>query len=127
LVAGGTAAALARKLPDVPAAESVRLTLRGHLAAGRQLAKAITRVWWPLALLAAAFVPRARLPLLLAALAPSVADSATARSVQPLLDAPALLVDEMAYGAGVWQGVVQQREPGPLLPEFTSWPPRGER
>lgn len=126
-VAGGTAAALARKLKDVPAEESVRLTLRGHLAAGRQLAKGLTRAWWPIALVLGILVPRSRLPLLAAALGPSIADALRQRSVQPVLDTPLLLADEMAYATGVWQGVVQQREPGPLLPEFTTWPMRGER
>ena len=37
----------ARKLDDVPAQESVRLAGLGHLYAGRQVASAITRVWWP--------------------------------------------------------------------------------
>ena len=39
---------------------------------------------------------------------------------------PLLLADEVAYGTGVWQGVVTQREPGPLLPGFTTWPRRGD-
>ena len=38
------------QLRGVPPMESARLTALGHLAAGRQLAKAVTRVWWPLAL-----------------------------------------------------------------------------
>ena len=32
------------------------------------------------------------------------------------------LVDDLAYGAGVWKGVLAEREPGPLRPRFTSWP-----
>jgi len=126
-LAGGTAAALARKLKDVPAQESVRLTMRGHLAAGRQLAKGVTRAWWPIALVLAILVRRSRLPLLAAVLVPSFVDALRQRSMKPALDTPLLLADEMAYGAGVWQGVLQQREPGPLLPEFTTWPTRGER
>ena len=34
------------------------------------------------------------------------------------------LVDDLAYGVGVWKGVVAEREPAPLLPAFTSWPGR---
>ena len=36
----------------------------------------------------------------------------------------ARLVDDLAYGAGVWKGVVAERNPAPLLPHFTAWPGR---
>ena len=126
VLAVGTAVALQRKLRDVPTDAAVQLALRGHLAAGRQLAKAVTRVWWPLAALLACVVPRARLPLLAACLGPSLADAVRRRSVQPVLDAPLLLVDEAAYGAGVWRGVLDEREPGPLVPDLSGWPRRGD-
>ncbi len=124
-VAAGTAVALQRKLTDLPKEESARLVVLGHLAAGRQLAKAVTRVWWPLAAVIALVLPRARVPVAAAFVAPAVADAVRARSLTPLRDAPIQWADEMAYGAGVWTGVVAQREPGPLLPRFTTWPRRG--
>ena len=34
------------------------------------------------------------------------------------------LVDDLAYGAGVWKGVIAERDPAPLVPEFKSWPGR---
>ncbi len=123
-VAGGTTIALQRKLTDVPAAESLRLAGLGHLAAGRQLAKATVRAWWPAALLAVALCRRARLPVAASFVVPALLDAARARSVQPLLDAPLVACDEMAYGAGVWAGVLAERQVGPLLPELTNWPPR---
>jgi mycofactocin system glycosyltransferase len=125
-LAGGTAVALHRKLRDVPTDAALLLALRGHLAAGRQLAKGVTRVWWPVALAVACVVPRLRLPLLAACLGPSLADAVRARSAQPLLDAPLLLADEAAYGTGVWAGAVARREPGPLVPDLSGWPPRGD-
>ena len=124
-VAGGTAVALQRKLKDLPPAESARLVGLGHLAAGRQLASAITRVWWPVALLLATFVRKARLPVAAALVLPSVVDAVRARSVQPLVDAPMSTAEQMAYGAGVWAGVASERQAGPLLPELTTWPRRG--
>ncbi len=126
-VAGGTVVALQRKLPTVPRAESARLVALGHLAAGRQLAQATRRVWWPIALVAALVAPKAR-PAVLATLAPVVADvvadALRTRRARTLLDAPLLWADEAAYGAGVWAGVWAEREPGPLLPSLTTWPPR---
>ncbi len=125
-VGGGTVIALGRKLRDLPAQESARLVVLGHLAAGRQLAKGLTRVWWPIAGVAAIAVPRARLPIAAAVIGPAVADAVCRRSTTPLRDAPALLADELAYGAGVWRGVFEERTLAPLAPSFTRRPTRGD-
>ncbi|MBI4933360.1 MAG: mycofactocin biosynthesis glycosyltransferase MftF [Actinobacteria bacterium] len=125
-LAAGTTAALVRKLRHVPPTESVRLATLGHLAAGRQLANAVTRVWWPLALVVAVFVPKSRALLIAAVAAPPGADALRSRSVAPLRDAPLRWADDMAYATGVWQGVLREREPGPLTPGFTTWPRRGD-
>ncbi len=123
-VAGGTTVALQRKLTDVPPSESARLAGLGHLAAGRQFAQAITRAWWPLAIVAAIVSRRARAAVVAALVGPPLIDALRARSTQPLTDAPFVAADQMAYGAGVWAGVVADREIGPLWPELTNWPPR---
>jgi len=125
VVAAGTAVALTRKLHDVPPTESVRLTLLGHLAAGRQLAKAATRAWWPL-VLATALLPRRLRPDLRLLAAGWVAASMAGAAPRDVRHLPLLLADELAYGTGLWQGVVAQREVGPLLPELTTWPRRGD-
>jgi mycofactocin system glycosyltransferase len=125
LVAGGTIAALRRKLDDVPAAESVRLAGLGHLFAGRQVANAITRVWWPLALAATLFIPRSRLPLLAAATIPASLDWLEHRGpLDPARYVALRLADDMAYGAGVWRGSMEHRSLGALTPRFTNWPGR---
>ena len=108
----------------MPRRESARLAGLGHLAAGRQLAQATVRAWWPIALVAAAADRRARFPVAAAFLGPAMVDAARSRSLRPLLDAPLVTADQMAYGAGVWAGVVAEREVGPLLPSFTNWPQR---
>ena len=59
-----------------------------------------------------------------ALVAPALIDAATTRSTQPLMDAPFVTADQMAYGAGLWAGVLAEREVGPLLPELTNWPSR---
>jgi hypothetical protein len=111
-VAGGTAAALVRKLPGVPATESLRLAGLGHLYAGRLLADAARRTWWPLLVGGALVSPRVR--------------RIAALSVVPALLGGGLprLVDDLAYGVGVWKGVLAERELGPITPRFTSWPGR---
>ena len=123
-VAGGTTVALQRKLTDVPLRESARLAGLGHIAAGRQFAQAITRVWWPIALVAAIVSRRARLPVVAALIAPALIDAVRTRSTQPFTDAPFVVADQMAYGAGVWAGVLADREIGPLWPELRNWPSR---
>jgi hypothetical protein len=122
-VAGGTAVALQRKLRDVPAAESARLVGLGHVAAGRQLADATRRVWWPVAVLGLC-LRRTRAIVVAALLLPPAVEAVRGSTAQPLTDAPMRLLDDAAYGAGVWFGVLREREVGPLRPELTRWPRR---
>ncbi|MBK1786960.1 mycofactocin biosynthesis glycosyltransferase MftF [Prauserella cavernicola] len=111
-LAAGSAALLPRKLRGrgVPVPESLRLAALGHLGAGRLLAEATRRAWWPAALLT-----RRGRRVLLAALVPCAAEA--------LGHSPAWLAlrlaDDLAYGAGVWAGCVRERTAAPLLPTFT--------
>ncbi len=111
-VAGGTAGALVRKLPGVPAATSLRLAAMGHLHAGRLLADAGRRAWWPLLLAGAAVSRRVRRIAVLTAV-PALMSGGLPR-----------LVDDLAYGVGVWRGMIAERDPAPIVPRFTSWPGR---
>jgi hypothetical protein len=123
-VAAGTIAALQRKLDDLPTSESIRLAGLGHLYAGRQLAGAITRIWWPVALVVAALVPRARLPLVGAIALPPFLDLLGRRQHDPLRYVALRLADDLAYGTGVWIGVIEQRRLGAVAPKLTNWPGR---
>jgi mycofactocin system glycosyltransferase len=111
-LAGGTTAALVRKLPGVPAKDSLRLAGLGHLYAGRLIADASRRAWWPLLLVGALASKRVR-RIGAAAAVPALLSGGIPR-----------LVDDLAYGAGLWKGVIAERELGPLRPRFTSWPGR---
>src|SRR3954451_16659399 len=125
IVAAGTVVALRRKLHELPANESLRLAGLGHLYAGRQVAGAITRVWWPVAALVAVFVPRARPSLAAAVVVPPVLEWITERPPDDLARYAALRVaDDVAYGTGVWLGAVDERRTGALAPKFTNWPGR---
>lgn len=114
-VAAGATALLARRLAtstrDVPTSEVVRLAARGQLGAGRLLAAASRRVWWPLLL-----PTRRGRRVLAAAYLPFAAQTGS----------PGRLVlriaDDVAYGAGVWTGCVRHRTAAPLLPQFTERP-----
>lgn len=116
----GAIVALSRKLHAIPPAESARLAGLGTLAAGRQLADATTRVWWPITLFAATTIRRSRLPIAAALIAPAAAAAIRQRSVQPLVDAPVQLLDRMAYGAGVWVGAASARDFAALTPQISA-------
>ncbi|MHB8467864.1 MAG: mycofactocin biosynthesis glycosyltransferase MftF [Acidimicrobiales bacterium] len=113
-VGGTTTALLAPKLRGLahPWREAVRLAGAGHLHAGAQIANAVRRAWWPIAIVAALGSRRARRAMLLA--------------VAPTVVAPLGLVDDVAYGAGVWIGCLRQRSFAALVPAFSNWPGGGQ-
>ena len=121
-VAAGTTAALAPKLRglDHPVAESLHLAGKGHLYAGLAVADALRRPWWPLALVLGWQVRRSRPALLAAVLVPPLLEW---RQDRPALDparyAALRLLDDVAYGAGVWAGCARGRSVAALLPRFS--------
>ena len=72
----------------------------------------MSRIWWPVALPAALGVPRLRRPLLAAALVPVVIDwsrtvgASPSGRLDPVRYLGLRLLDDAAYGAGVWVGAV---------------------
>jgi mycofactocin system glycosyltransferase len=107
---------LARPGERRPVGLATVLVARGTAAAGRTLARAVTRHHWPLAL-AAAGSRRARRRLLTVA----VADAVVAwwphrRRVGPVRFAAARRLEDLAYGAGLWAGALRARDPRALLP-----------
>lgn len=92
------------------------LVLRGAVAAGRSLARAVTRHYWPLAVPMLG-VRRLR-PWLLGA---AVVDAVAAwwpvrRRIGVLRFTAARRLDDLAYGAGLWWGAVRARDLRALLP-----------
>ena len=123
----GSAAALARRFRHLshPVAEAMRLAGRGHLYAGRQLAEAIARPWWPLAALASVASRRARRVVAVVLVVPAVVDWYRTRRAHQLDPARYLLLrllDDGAYGLGVWRGALRAGTIAPLVPDLTSWP-----
>jgi len=115
LTATTTALPLVRRLSGVPPVAAVRIGLEGHVAAGASFARASVRVWWP-PLLLALFVRPTRRPAA-RLLAAAVAVRWWNRGAPlPVRDIPLAVADDVAYGAGVWVGCLQQSRWGPLLP-----------
>jgi mycofactocin system glycosyltransferase len=107
---GVSVASLVRKLPGVSAAWSIRTALNSHLRGLRQLGVVLRRVWWPPLAVLAFFSKRMRL----------VAFGAVA------LDVRATPTD-VAYGWGVWSGMIRHHTWRPLIPKFVAWPGRSSR
>ena len=126
-VAAGSSAALVPKLQGLarPWPEAARLAGLGHLYGGARVADAVRRTWWPIALAAALVSRRARRAVLASVTVPLLLDW---RQERPPLD-PARwvavrLVDDIAYGAGVWAGCRRERSIAALIPDLSSWPGR---
>lgn len=126
-VAGWTTVQLRRRVPEMAPADVARLALGGHWAAGRQLAHAVVRVWWPVALPLALVSRRARRVLVVGVgwslLSARRTGRARVRPTDPDLDAVRFaaltLVDEASYGAGVWWGCARTRSWRALLPSLS--------
>ena len=122
-VAAGTAAALTKKLPNLPRRTALNLVRFGHLGAGKQIAAAITRTWWPIAVVAALFSKRARRILLVSAVVPALLDWRSERpALHPVRYLALRILDDGSYGFGVWKGAWLARTVEPLVPDLTSWP-----
>jgi mycofactocin glycosyltransferase len=126
-VAGTTSFALTRKLRDLPAQEALRLAGLGHLYAGRQVASAVTRAWWPIVLPLAVVVRRLRPAVAAAFVVPAVIDWATQpKRLDPVRSVMLRAADDAAYSVGVWKGVRRLRSAAALVPSFMNWPQRGD-
>jgi hypothetical protein len=125
---GGTALALSKKLEALshPTEEALRLAGLGHLYAGRQIANALTRSWWPATLPIALMSRRARRVLVAAAVAPALSDWVRNRPpLDPARYVAVRLADDLAYGWGLWEGARHARSSEALLPDLSSWPGAG--
>jgi mycofactocin system glycosyltransferase len=116
IVASASTAQKLRRFPQLRD-ESFRISLRGTAHSAQSAASAINRVWWPIAFILAVFSQRLRVLFIVAALAPAVHEWWTKR---PHLDvvrfALLKMLDNAAYGTGVWKGVIATRNAAPLIP-----------
>ena len=98
----------------------------GLWSAALQLASAICRHYWPVALVAALLSRRCREVVLVAAIVDGVVDWITRNGngdddTKPVGLLTYILLkrlDDMAYGAGLWAGVVRERHVGALKPQI---------
>ncbi|MFV0496482.1 mycofactocin biosynthesis glycosyltransferase MftF [Mycobacterium sp.] len=104
----------------------LRVAARGLSSAARQLASAVCRHYWPVALVAAMVSVRFRRVVVIAAIVDGVADWLSRRFAGEADDEPIGLLtfvllkrlDDMAYGAGLWRGVLAEGSVGALIPQI---------
>merc|ERR1711969_128569 len=125
-----TGARLRRRLGELPDAPLVATQMTGR-AVGfglLQAAGAICRHYWPVAVLLALFSARFRRLAVEVALVEGVvswarevvADPASGPALGPLWYTVFRRLDDLAYGAGLWQGAIAQRDLGALRPVLTT-------
>ncbi|MDT5327356.1 MAG: mycofactocin glycosyltransferase, partial [Mycobacterium sp.] len=128
VVAGMTGRRIAKSLSavDTEPTEVAALAAKGLWSAALQLASAICRHYWPVALVAAVFFRRCRHLVLVAAVLDGVVDwvtrNGTADDEVKRVGLPAYLLlkrlDDIAYGLGLWEGVFRERNLGALKPQI---------
>jgi mycofactocin system glycosyltransferase len=128
LVAAVTGRRVAKAMQgaDTRIGDVLVIAARGLWSAALQLASAICRHYWPVALVAAIMSRSCRRVVLVAAVVDGVVDWANRRAstgddVRPIGLLTYLVlkrVDDLAYGLGLWYGVMRERNVRPLKPQI---------
>ena len=127
-VAAFTGHRIAKSLSSVQTEpmEVAVVALHGLWSAALQLASAICRHYWPIALIAALLSRRCRQVVVVAAVLDGVFDWITrngnadddAKRVGVFTYIVLKRLDDIAYGLGLWSGVVRERHAGALKPQI---------
>lgn len=97
----------------------VRLSVTGWFSTVRLLASAIMRAWWPIVLIAGQFSLRIGAAFVFSAFVPAMYGLLRQKPRQTFGYIALRILDPMAYGAGVWAGVMRERSIRCLLPVVT--------
>jgi hypothetical protein len=95
------------------------LTLAAVRGTAEQLTQCATRHYLPVAVLAAAMNRRARHVLIMAAVIEGLIDyRRSGLRMNPVTYLLIRRMDDVAYGTGLWRGVMYQRTTAPLIPRL---------
>jgi len=106
---------------DQPTRIAAVLTAQGFAGGMWQVASAVCRHYWPVTVVAAVFSPRVRRAVLAFAVAEGIWDWHCHREsggLDPVRYIFYKRLDDLAYGAGLWKGVVDNRDPAALVPDI---------
>jgi mycofactocin system glycosyltransferase len=122
-VAAGATARLVPALRGLgdPTGEALRIGGAGNLRAGLSIADAMRRTWWPLTAACAIAWRRTRPAILAALVVPPLLEWRGAReplALDPFRYGALRLLDDVAYGTGVWAGCLRSRSLRALVPSF---------
>lgn len=125
-VVTGSRIARSMRAPETHPRDVATVAVRGLGASALQLTSAVSRHYWPVALVFAVFSARWRRVVIIAAVVDGVVDwlrrrRAATEEAKPIGLVPYLALkrlDDLAYGAGLWQGVLQERTLAPLKPQI---------
>lgn len=104
--------------------QRARITTQGLATTIRLLASAIARAWWPLFFVAAFFSFSAGFALFASLLIPAVYGLVRHKPQRIFGYMGLRILDNLAYGAGVWWGAMQTRSIRCLIPTVTRSPLR---
>jgi mycofactocin glycosyltransferase len=104
-----TASMLSASLATGGTREVAELAARGHLRAGRHVARVLIREWLPGTALASLVSRRARRLALTALAVHGMASRAADSRLNPLVHVAVCALDATAYSAGLWRGVIGER------------------
>jgi mycofactocin system glycosyltransferase len=112
---------LIRRMPDAdtPVQAGALLTMAALRGTAQQLTQCATRHYWPVAALAAVMSRRARHVLAAAAAIEALIDYwRSGTRLNPLTYLLLRRLDDLAYGTGLWRGVIRGRTVAPLIPRL---------
>lgn len=109
---------------QVPSRTILRIAFDRWMHTAYMITQAISRVWWPIVMIAALFSRRARRLLLFTMLFPVVYEQrpGNTRKTPPRTIPLAIVmrvIDLGGYSIGVWKGMLRNRTIGPLLPRIS--------
>ena len=89
--------------------------------ASRHLATAVSREWWPLFVVLSGVTVNVQVAFVFCVAGLLLADVYRVRPQNIGMFVPLRILDNLAYGAGVWAGAVRRRSLRCLLPRFSVW------
>jgi mycofactocin system glycosyltransferase len=104
---------------SIPIGIRSRLAWKGLTSTTRLLARAVMRAWWPLFFLASFVSLRLGVMITFSAFVPPIIGLVRKKPSHPVRYLVMRILEDMAYGTGVWVGAVRTRSLRCLLPVIT--------
>ena len=104
---------------SIPIATRTQLAWKGLVSTTRLLARAIMRAWWPLFFVMSIFSLRLGVMLTFSAFVPPIVGLLRKKPGYPIRYLVMRILENLAYGTGVWAGAIRARSLRCLLPVIT--------